>query len=81
MARVTDAQLEQVIKLINSGLDEPDRIMLRSGYGFVGIADEAHDSVDISQLMTKGELMNWLRGFQQGMYYRRRSYERGYNPS
>jgi hypothetical protein len=67
MTKTTDAELEKIIKIINSNIpDEWDQLGLRGAYGSTGISTH-EDSYDVSGLMTKGEVKNFLRGFQAGM--------------
>lgn len=66
MTRATSNYLEKIVTIINSNLPEDQQIELREAYGSAGVSSNG-GSKDLSGLMTKGEVLIWLRGFQEGM--------------
>lgn len=72
--RVTDADLDQLVRIINSDLPKDLHIELRGAYGYTGVSGNG-GSRDLSGLGTKENTAIFLRGIQEGMSLCRRARE------
>ena len=68
--RVNNNDLNELVEKINKVLNV-NTYLIRSGYGKVGLSKrvdpDTHAETDVTGLMTKRELNDWMEAFLQGI--------------